>query len=564
MANLNFWISQSLFNPDHNPLITVDFEGFTSEQWYPYHESLVSVSPVFAITTHYPVEANGREIQYIKTNSYFDDYYNRIHINPAALELGNVASEQTSPVLIWNAYLSSKRLQSIDGIEEGISVSGQPATPLTFSALQERVWNINVTDEGASVINANLVWEFGTDQAQLKITGTRIVAFGFLVDWSKPVNESLAWLTDILQSKSGHEQRRALRIAPRVSYTADLLLYDAERQYFDSVMTGWFSKTFAMPVWNQQQWLKTSHAAGGLIVYCDTTFRNFKANRLAIMRGQTAFENETIEIESILADRLILKRPLLKNWPKGTCLSPAVTAQISEAPQLIKRTDRMMRTSVKMDVTEAVDHSESMPAVIYRNYPVLSEKPNEQKDLTHTFERLFSTLDNQTAHPLRVDIGKAAFAIQQYAWMTHGREKQSQLKSLFYALRGSQKAVWLPTFCDDLTVVSTQAGAANSLTIRWCGYTRFSLDQPGRRDIQIVLKNGQMLYRRIISASEINADTEQIVLDQNFDNINKNTVLSISFMGLFRLSSDTVTIEHINDSDGIAKAEATWRGVLES
>ena len=183
MANLNFWLSQSPLYPNYNPLITVDFEGYAGELWWPPHVSLVSVSPVLALTTHYPVEANGREIQYVKTHSYFDDYYNRIHISPSTLELGNVASEQVSPVNVWNAYLTPKILQSIDGIEEGLNVSGQPDTPFLISALQERAWNVSILPDGPSSIDTNLVWQFGEDQAVLHITGTRLVAYGWLVDW---------------------------------------------------------------------------------------------------------------------------------------------------------------------------------------------------------------------------------------------------------------------------------------------------------------------------------------------------------------------------------------------
>lgn len=565
MANLNFWLIQSPFTPDHNPNITYDFEDFTNEQWYPYHESMASISPIFTLVPHYPVEANGRAIQYIKANSYFDDYYNRIHIAPTALELGNVASEQVSTVNVWNAYLVTKTLQSIDGLQEGLNVSGQPIAPLSFTALQERTWNINILSDGPSTIDTNLVWQFGTDQAQLHITGTRIVAFSWLVDWSKPISESLQWLTDILQSTTGYEQRRSLRLTPRINYQAEFLIYDAERQYFDLAMIGWGAKTFALPVWNQQQWLKTAHNIGALILYCDTTHRNFRANRLATLRGQTAFENETVEIESVLVDRLILKRPLQRNWAKGTCLSPAVTAQLSNPPNLIKRTDRMMRTSVVLTVTDAVDHIELLPATMYRNYPVLEEKPNEQNDLTHSYERLLSQLDNKIGLPLQKDIGQSAFGLYQYDWMTYGRVQQANLRALFYALRGSQKAIWLPTFSNDLTVKSVITASSQSIDVQWCGYSRFGLKQLGRQDIQITLKNKTVLYRRITSATEVSGTIERLAVDQTFPNqINMTDIVNISFISLCRLSNDTLTFEHINDSDGIAKASVTWRGVRES
>lgn len=562
MANLQFWIKKGLFYCDYIESISNDLDKFSGEQWYPYNVSFISEIKILSLVTPFPIEANGREIQCFKTQSYFDDYYNRIHIAPSTLALGNVASEQVSTVNVWNAYLAPKTLQSIDGVQEGLTLSGQPKTPLMFTALQERAWTVSILPDGPSTIDVNLTWQFGTDQALLHITGTRIVAFGWLVDWSKPVIETLQWLTDILQSYTGHEQRRSLRLAPRISLEAELLLHGTERQFFDLAMIGWGAKTFAVPIWQQQQWLKTAHAVGGLVIYCDTTHRNFRTNRLAILRGQTAFDNETVEIESVLSDRLILKRPLQKNWSKGTCLSPAVTAQLTSPPTLRKLNDVMMRTQVTLSVTEPVDHPEYLPTTLYRNFPVLEQKPNEQNDLTHSYERLLSSLDNKTGLALQKDTAQAAFSLYQYDWMTYGRVAQANLRGLFYALRGSQKAIWLPTFSNDLTVTAVILANTQTLDIQWCGYTRFAQKQLGRQDIQITLKNNIVLYRRITSATEVNNTIERLAVDQSFSTqINVKDILNISFLSLCRLSNDTLTIEHHNDSDGIAKASATFRGV---
>lgn len=565
MANLNFFIAQSPLNPQYNLFIALDLDGFENEKWFPVSDSKVSNTPVFTLTTHFPVKANGREIQCIKTYSYFDDYYNRIHINPSLLELGNIASEQSQIVNVWNAYLIPKTLIDIENIPEGIIVSGQPEPPFSFTALQERPWNISISADGPSTIDAQITWQFGNDHVDLRITGTRVIAFGWLIDWTKPVNETLQWLTDIMQSSSGYEQRRSLRLSPKITLDADLLIYDSERQYFDLAMVGWSALTFAVPIWNQQQWLKTSHNAGALVVYCDTAYRNFRANRLAILRGQAAYDNETIEIESVFADRLILKRPLIKSWAKGTCLSPAVTAQLESPPQLIKRTDRMMRTHAVFNITEPVDHTSWLPAQNYRGYAVITEAPNEKEDLTHTHERLLNVLDNKTGFSLKTDSAKAAFQLYQYSWMTVGRQQQANLRGLFYALKGSQKAIWLPSFSDDLTLKSPISANSPTIDVQWCGYTRFALNQLGRRDIQFILADGTSLYRRITSSAEIDATTERLGLDQPItDQIQMHQIFRISFLTLCRLSNDTVIFEHINDSDGIAKCSVSWRGVRES
>ena len=132
-------------------------------------------------------------------------------------------------------------------------------------------------------------------------------------------------------------------------------------------------------------------------------------------------------------------------------------------------------------------------------------------------------------------------------------------------MKGSQKAVWLPTFSDDLTVKNIITANSQTLDIQWCGYSRFAKNQLGRQDIQITLKNGTTLYRRITSATEVDATTERLGLDQVITSqIAPADIFRISFISLCRLSNDTVSFEHINDSDGIAKCSVTWRGVRES
>lgn len=563
MATLNHLLLSSPIFPSHNPMITIDHEGFASEKWYPYHQSIVSNTPVFSVTSHLPVSVTARVLDHVETHSYFDDFYHRIHIAPQTLALGNVASEQSTNLFVWNAHFDAKQLNEITGIGDGIELSGQPEPPFNFNALQERPWRISIRSDGPASIDNTVNFDFGAEVPYLHITGNRIVPFGFLVDWKNQVKETLQWQTDILQSQTGHEQRRSLRLAPRIQFDVDLLLTDQERQFFDLTMICWSARNFAIPIWPQQQWLNAEHPAGGMVIYCDTTHRNFIADRLVFLRT-TSLHNEVAQIESVLPDRIILKRPLQKTWPKGTCLSPAATAQLMQLPNVIKRTESMMRSSCAFLVTETIEHSANMPDLQYRSYPILTAKPNEKDDLTHSYERLLQTLDSGTGLIRRDDLAEVAFSVYQYAWMTYGRSEQSALRALFYALRGSQKAIWLPTFSTDLTV-NAPIAVGSIIPVQWCGYSRFGFGQLGRQDIQITLRNGTVLYRRIVAATEMSDSTEYLEVDQAFGSmLQVNDVLNISFMSLCRLNTDTVVIEHLNDSDGIAKSSATFRGVRES
>ena len=55
----------------------------------------------------------------------------------------------------------------------------------------------------------------------------------FPPNWNSPIKETLEWLTDVLQSPSGAEQRRALRLAPRRSFTFEVLVHQAQRTRAD-------------------------------------------------------------------------------------------------------------------------------------------------------------------------------------------------------------------------------------------------------------------------------------------------------------------------------------------
>ncbi|SEJ58378.1 hypothetical protein SAMN04244579_04855, partial [Azotobacter beijerinckii] len=132
------------------------------------------------LSTPWPVEANGRSLAGQRQRAFVDDWYDRIHISPAQLDLGNVVSTQTSTVSLWNAYREPRTLLGVAGLDEGIELSGQLAAPLTFTALQERIWQVGVTPDGAPVLDTALAWTFDNGAtASLRLTANRIVAWAF-------------------------------------------------------------------------------------------------------------------------------------------------------------------------------------------------------------------------------------------------------------------------------------------------------------------------------------------------------------------------------------------------
>ncbi|WP_312679874.1 hypothetical protein [Stutzerimonas nitrititolerans] len=507
-----------------------------------------------SLTTHWPVEANGRQLVGQRMRAHLDDWYYRIHINPQQLDLGNVVSTQTSPVYLWNSFLEPRTLSGITGLDEGIEVSGQPDPPLLFPALQELVWQLTVTPDGQPVLDTVIAWEFDNGRsAGLRVTANRIIAWTFVPDWGDGIRETLTAATDILQSESAVSQRRQLRLAPRRELSGPMYAEGRERQLLELSLFGWSDRIWSIPVWPDIQLLQVGVPAEVDFIPCSTAHLDFHAGGMAMLRGKDAFTSETVEVLDLLSDGLQLKRNTQLSWPTGSRLYPARAAQLLEEPTLTKLTDRLVEAEVRFLVVEACDWPEWLPTTLYRGRPVWDRRPDDTDDLAHASERLRSTFDTGLAQPLITDAARRPLQVFGQRHFDLGREARARVRSFIYGMRGRQKVVWVPTNMADLSLVAPASSVASTLDFENVGYTRFSNGRPGRRDIRIELWDGTVIMRRLLGGTELSADVERVALDAALGvDVQPHQVARISWMVLCRFAADTQEIEHMTDSEGVA------------
>jgi len=494
--------------------------------------------------------------------SFLDDYYFRVHANPPRLDLGNVVSTQVSPVRIWNAWLEPLTLEGIAGIEEGVLLSGHPAPPMLIAALEELIWQVAVTPDGQPVLDTVLEWSFDNgDIAGVRVTANRIIAWSFTPDWADGVVESLEWLTDILTSETAVEQRRALRLAPRREFEAQMYVEGSDRQLLDMLLYGWGSRVWALPMWHEIQLLQSDLALGAQRIDCTTQHLDFEAGGLAMLRGDTAFEFEVVEVATLDAGGLNLTRPTQSAWPRGSRLYPVRPAQLLEPPALTRLTDQAVAMDVRFRLSNPSNWPATLPTTLYRGFPVLEQRPDENEDLTSSFERLTQILDSGMSMPL-LSTTSRALPVQGWRWLELGRAARASFRSMLYGLRGRQVPVWVPTHADDLQLVAPVNGAAIALDVANIAYTCFGQARPGRRDIRIELLNGTVFHRRITGSTEMAGGIERLAIDSALGQpVDPSQVARISWMVLSRGNSDRVEIEHQTDSEGVASCSLTFRGV---
>ena len=125
----------------------------------------------------------------------------------------------------------------------------------------------------------------------------------FSPNWGNGVLERLEWLTDVLASQSGAEQRRCLRMSPRREFEASFLLTGNERANFDisTFMAGgieWY-----IPIWHEVVMLSTVLNSGSNTLPIDPANREFRIGDYVLLLGADAF---TYEIEHGCDEQFVL------------------------------------------------------------------------------------------------------------------------------------------------------------------------------------------------------------------------------------------------------------------
>lgn len=496
-----------------------------------------------------------------------DYWFNRLHILPRSLVLGNILTTITRQLDIYNAFLfESHDLQAfINNAGAGTSITDLPTLPYTIPPQESLLLTLEVTPDGAATINTTL--DFDTDEPyllQVPIQGTRIVMFPF--EPEAPLTERIQFLTDILEAKDGTEQRVSLRLAPRQEFDLKLLREDGpERQKVDYLLFDWQSRVFGLPIWTEPAYVTSAITAGQTSVNVDdTTLSDFRAGGLAIV-----FESEdkfdALEVLSVGPTVINFNTPVLNNYAAGVRVMPLRTAITTQPAQEKKWAVNLAEFNLTMRVLDnTVDLSSTSGWPTYNSKVLLSDPNAIDTTLDGNISRQITVFDS-------AGVGKFSLGStwnrarhgSAKTFITRTRAGLWSVRRLLHALRGSQVSFYLPTFTKDITLATLYLSGSSAMTIVNVGYTKYAKQRTPKVDIRIILNNGTIFTRTITASAELTPTTEQITLSSTIgQNIDPSDIARIEFLEKVRIDGEEITIEH-RSSNGEAKIGFPVRVVLE-
>lgn len=359
-------------------------------------------------------------------------------------------------------------------------------------------------------------------------------------DWSSPIKVSREFRTTIQTSRSGKEQRRAVRNRPRKTVEYSMALIGHSAQTFNQMMKSFvgvdiriIDVTRSVTILSMTGAVATVSEAPGWLAD-DVALRSVNNQALALVSGVSG---NTVTFASGSA------------WPVGTKIYPLLTGRI-QSGQLTSKlvTDAVQTASITFKVNP-LSEPEIDPAaapVTFNGREVVLAKPNWSTAPEVTFSNAFETVDfnyGAIAHYNPIAYTSRA---QKASYLSLNATAAAALEDVFVRAKGQRGEFYMPSWQNDMTATGGAAIGATSFTTSGDVFTYFDGDTVFTT-LCICYADGTYQFVQIDHLSTSGGNTTVHLAAALTRAIDSNVTM-ICWMPVHRFASDTLTTEWITDS----------------
>lgn len=178
----------------------------------------------------------------------------------------------------------------------------------------------------------------------------------FEPNWSGNYTEAMEWLTDILTSPKGAEQRRSLRLYPRKNIEFSSVAAGNDRQVLRQFLEAHSGRTFYLPQWHESYRSIEDVVAGSNFIPCPGANNGgIRIGDVIFIGGVKARQYELAEVQGLSPTGITLVAAIERDWPAFSKVHPVRKARLDDQPTLRKVTDNATSFTTTFRIMEQND-----------------------------------------------------------------------------------------------------------------------------------------------------------------------------------------------------------------
>lgn len=370
----------------------------------------------------------------------------------------------------------------------------------------------------------------------------------FSPNWSDRYKETYSYLTEIITSHNGIEQRRSWRQSARrtVSYqtlSSGTRMRALQRALAQQGQIGYF------PDEVRRAYL-AAQATSGATAVVETVPVWLNAGADVIMSTRSGVR-ERRTVAGVSGSTVTFTTGSATTWPSGSRISPTLIGTLGPSLKATAATDTVIETGIEIIVEPGTeDEYPGTALTTFNGREVLTHRPNwssrpsfEYTDPTEWSDQMTGV--RQAYRPVPFDT-----EVHQHSHMIRTPAHLNQTLGLFLRCQGRRGEFYSPSFTDDIKLTTSTAAGSSVFAVEGHDFHDAYNNDLMRRAFAVRHGDGSMAYFRIASMVKSGSGTPRTLVTTTAPAgiaVNPATTRGISWMPVCRFAADELTVDWITD-----------------
>lgn len=490
--------------------------------------------------------------------SFGSFFFDNVFLTPSSIEAGVVVPSAEFSFELWHSFIDAKALAGItESGAFGVALSG--ITSGTLYSFTSTPYAVSLS-QASGVVDYRASFDFGTGSLHsFNLTASMALVMPERIDWSTQPEMSIQYLTEVIESFDGTEQRIALRDTPRCSLSYLYSMTDEQQYRFDNKIAT-STGSMIVPLWPLQCQLSRAVQPGDTSVVLEAINAHVRtSDTLLISEGD---ESEVVSIESVAGAVVTLKNLAKKTFSTNAVVLPARIAYPADE----SNSTSLLRGFDQHSITYDLDETQIRKPIPVDDFeylhgrPILPFRPDRSKDVTTQYNRLRETLDPLIGARSIYDRARGTVKVLGQTFTFFSEAERQRFEDFAELMTGAQGEFYIEgpgqafELSEDIVVPTYKIRIKNS------GYTNFANSNSLAPIAAIKLYDGTTIYRTILSATGNPDDTETIITKEITVSLKTTDIETIVPLYLARFDSDE--FRYIFDTNEVSTITKNIRQLL--